>query len=47
MSRQKYLTEEKRIIAKRENKRRWREKHPEYNKEYRKANKEKLLEIQS
>lgn len=44
MSRQKYLTEEERIIAKRESRRRWREKHPEYNKEYHKANKEKIAE---
>lgn len=43
-SRQKYLTEEERIIAKRESRRRWREKHPEYIKEYRIKNKEKLAE---
>ena len=44
MSRVKYLTEEERSQAKKDAKRRWREKHPEYNKQYYEANKEKLLE---
>ena len=40
----KYQTEEERIAAKRESKRRWRANNAEYQAEYRKNNKEKIAE---
>lgn len=39
-----YFTEEERRTARRVAKRRWREAHPDYNVEYRKNNKEKIVE---
>lgn len=43
MGKTKYLTEEERKERERESKRRWMEKHPNYIKEYRQKNKEKIL----